>query len=516
MKDALLLVQGISILHLNSLQDAPDRDFRPLVRRIVTNVNLPEHRMGLDHSREVLLALKKTATWMCEQQDEDLQDGDSLLQRVKMDTEANESIYATLEGTFNSTSTNRKIQRMVNNLEKQIEDHFLEQEFGRTIRDISTTLMYRRDKLENIPTFAREIMARMEPFAVDTGTQDPAIISEVDFSDKKSVQKAYTGVKQMSNHVGILRTGWQGVNRMLQGGFRQSLETVFGALQHSYKSNFLRCLFAGIALFNVPVLINPDKKPMLLLVSFEDPTSQVMAFFFKYLYENETLQECTKEYIESLSEEYISDFVTDRMQATGFTIRVIGVDPNQWTAQKYMNYVTRLEAEGYEIKFHACDYLEKMPTTGCKQGAAGEDIHDLFGRLRGFHMKRGAHFFTPHQLSSEAKKLVRMGTTDFAKQVGGKGYWKGCTSIDQVVDIELIGHIEKVNGEAYYTLNCAKHRGISPPENPADLFCVYKIERIGELRYDVNGPDLSRQFAGGGTASSGNTTPFWETPAEQF
>lgn len=516
MKDALLLVQGITLLHLNSQVEAADADQRPLVRRIVTSIRLPEHGLGLDHSREVLQALKRTATWMCDQDDDALQDAESLLQRLKVDTDNDPALYASLESSMAGEFNLRKATRTIQSLVKQINDHFTEKELGQIIRDISSTFTFKRESIESVSQFVTDAMEKLSPYQVSAIISDPAIISEADFSDMKSVTKVFNNVKKTNSMVGVLRTPWQGVNRMLQGGFRPETETVFGALQHSFKSKFTRSLFAGISLFNTPVIRTPGKIPLLLLVSFEDPTEQVLADIFKWLYENETLQKCDKKYIDSLDPEYIADYVMSRMQATGFQVRVIYVDPHQWTYQKYTNYIVKLENQGYELHFSACDYLEKMPTTGCKQGASGEDLHDLWARMKSFHAKRLCPFFSPHQLSSDAKMLMRQGATEFVKQVSGKGYWKGCKSIDQVVDIEMIGNIEKVNNESYYAIYCGKHRGVSPPENSADLYCVYKIERIGELRYDVNGEDLSRQHAGGGTTASGDATPFWESETAQL
>lgn len=515
MKEALLLVQGITLLHLNSQQTNHEDDARKLVRRVVTNIRLPEHGLGLDHGREVLQALKKTASWMCEQDDETLQDGESLLQRLKVDTEDEPSLYASLEGVLGTEMTERKAQRMVHSITKQINDHFLEKELGTVIRDISATYTFKRDSIESLGQFVRDAMEKLAPYQIDAIIKDPAIISDADFSDMKSVRKIFADVKKTNNLVGVLKTPWQGVNRMLQGGFRPETETVFGAMQHSFKSKFTRSLCAGIAMFNTPVIRTPGKTPLILLVSFEDPTQQVLADIFKWIYENETNEKCDKKFIESLDPDYIADFVMERLQATGFIFRVIYVDPHQWTYQKYTNFLTKLENEGYELHFSACDYLEKMPTTGCKQGAAGEDLHDLFARMKTYHSKRQCPFFTPHQLSSDAKMLLRQGATEFVKQVSGKGFWKGCKSIDQVVDIEMHGHIEKVNNESFYTIFCGKHRGVSPPEKITDLFTVYKIDRVGELRHDVNGEDCSRQFAGGDTMASGDTVPFWETARQE-
>ena len=115
---------------------------------------------------------------------------------------------------------------------------------------------------------------------------------------------------------------------------------------------------------------------------------------------------------------------------------------------------------------------------------------------------------TPHQLSTDAKKLTRQGVEDFVKEIANKGYWDSCTTIDQEVDMEIYQHKVEVNGVAYLTIQRGKHRkpSITPYQ---DLYVVYQFNaERGFIDDDVLGPDMSRKRVAAATASEGGA-PAW-------
>jgi hypothetical protein len=173
------------------------------------------------------------------------------------------------------------------------------------------------------------------------------------------------------------------------------------------------------------------------------------------------------------------------------------------------NKVVELEADGYEIHLLMVDYLKMLPTTGCTQGTAGEDIRDLWRRMRNFCNTRNIPFISPHQLSSEAKQLIRENRMNFVQEIAEKGYYDGCRRLDQEVDWELYIHIEKVNGVSYLTIQRGKHR--FPRIIPDSMkYIVLQFHDVGGLLDDINGPDTTLRKPGGGVVGSGNEVPFFE------
>jgi hypothetical protein len=168
----------------------------------------------------------------------------------------------------------------------------------------------------------------------------------------------------------------------------------------------------------------------------------------------------------------------------------------------------KLEASGYEIHLIFIDYLNMMSKLGCQQGPAGTDIRDLFRRARNFLSKRGIACITPHQLSTEAKMLLRLGAENFVQEIANKGYYDSCRTIDQEVDFEIYQHIVKVGDESYLTLQRGKHRTpfITPEK---DLYTILKFEQIGGILDDINSRDLSRRYVGGTAVADGGDKPWY-------
>ena len=77
-------------------------------------------------------------------------------------------------------------------------------------------------------------------------------------------------------------------------------------------------------------------------------------------------------------------------------------------------------------------------------------------------------FISTHQLSTEAKQLIRNGVPaqDFVKEIANKGYYEGSKQLDQVVDLEIHQHISKLGKDKFYlTFQRGKRRY---PENIAE------------------------------------------------
>lgn len=106
--------------------------------------------------------------------------------------------------------------------------------------------------------------------------------------------------------------------------------------------------------------------------------------------------------------------------------------------------------------------------------------------------------------------LVRNGLEDtFVKEIANKGYYDGCKTIDQEVDLELYIHIVKFNSRSWLTVQRGKHR-LTKPTPDENNYIALPFEDIGNIRDDINGPDTSRKKPGGNPVGSNQSTPFWE------
>jgi hypothetical protein len=317
---------------------------------------------------------------------------------------------------------------------------------------------YKRDAIKDINGYIAELISQLEPLQLNSSSKDPAVLGEVDLGSDESLREIFSAIKQNNEGTRVYKTGWQDLNEMLQGGLRPAEFVLTPALQHKYKTGFNLSLFAQIARLNEPHNIDPTKKPLLLRISFEDELVNNLQFLYQYLRFNET-----REYVnmKGLSVEEMAAYVKKELQQTGFHVKMFRVDPTQWSYRSICNKVIELEAQGYAVEGLFLDYLAMVPTTGCiTSGPTGTDMRDLIRRIRNFCAPRGTFVVTPHQLSPEAKNLVRGGVPEdqFVKEVAEKGFTSGSRQLDQEVDLEIYIHLMKHNKETYLTVQRGKHR----------------------------------------------------------
>lgn len=508
MNNKLLLVKGITLLYRESQLTEPQDRSVDLVRTIISNIKISEVNLGISHDDDILDSLKSTALSMCEDPLDVQYESSDLLQRLRIDCGEDETLYTAFKEAISLELSDSSIKRTCVGIKRQLHNHFREEEAISIIGKANKELRFRRDKIKDIKNFIRDHIQSLEPFTMDVVTKDPAIISDVDFNDIDSMNNVFREVKTMDDGTGILKTGWQCYNRMLRGGVRRGEEIVIPALQHNGKTTVSLMLFKHFALYNEPYMIDPKKKPLLLRISFEDDLTLNMQFLYTNLKENETGVKVTN--LEEISEEEMSSYVHEKLSVNGYHIRLMRVDPSQWSYSHICNKILELEAEGYEIHVLMLDYLYMVPTTGCAQGPAGHDVRDLFRRMRNFTNPRKITLITPHQISTDGKQLIRDGVGEsFVTDIANKGYYAGSRQIDQEVDLEIYIHIVKMNNASWLTTQRGKHRipGVTKPEH---LYCVMKFEDIGTIPDDINGQDRSRKKVGGGLIGTSQENPFWD------
>ncbi|MOA46462.1 hypothetical protein D3C78_1689770 [compost metagenome] len=94
--------------------------------------------------------------------------------------------------------------------------------------------------------------------------------------------------------------------------------------------------------------------------------------------------------------------------------------------------------------------------------------------------------------------MTKMGITDqLVNEVAGRGFYDGCRTLHQELDMEMYLHIVEHNGAAYLTCRRGKHR-ISSITPSKDLYFVYKFaENLAPgFPDDVNGQDMSMRKPG--------------------
>lgn len=504
-----LLVKCITLLYRESLIEENPQRSSDIVHNILNEIKISEVNLGISQDNDLLRNLKRTAQTMCDDPIDVRYDISDLLQRLRIDCIDDDPMFEAIKESIQTQMAQDTLLKSCVNIRRELINYFKEEEAIALLTKTANALRFNRDSVKNFRIFLQEHIQQLEPFTIDTiGVKDPAIISDVDLIDINAVQKVFSDIKTMDDGTGIMKTGWQGLNRMLRGGFRRGEEAVVGALQHNFKTGFTLSLFSHFALFNEPYLIDVKKKPLLLRISFEDDITLNFQFLYTYLKENETGEKITD--LSRYTKEEMGEYITERLSATGYHIKLLRVNPSMWSYTHICNYVLELEAQGYEVHVLMLDYLYLVPTTGCVQGPAGVDVRDMFRRIRNFTNPRKITMLTPHQISTAGKQLVREGSsTDFVKDIANKGYYAGSSQIDQELDLELYIHIVKFNGASWLTIQRGKHR-IPGTTNEEDLYCVLKFQPIGTIPPDINGADTSCRKVGAGAVGTKDEKPFWD------
>ena len=456
MDEKILIIKCIILLYKESLLK-DNISSKEIIKLVLESIKQPEMSFGLSGDREILTNLRSIALGMVNNGDHDY-DKEDLLQTLKMCTLSNEKLYKTIEEGISGNDDEKVIKRNVLTIRKTINNYLKEIKISEVLHKASYAFKFQRDKISDVTQFITELISQLEPLQVERNTVDVAILNDIDIGNDESIIKIFDNIKSRMTGSNVYRTGWRELNEMLQGGFRPGECTIIPALQHKYKTGFTLSLFAQLATLNTPLTKDINKKPLLLRISFEDDLDLNLQFLYQYLKYNETREQVD---ITDISVKEMAIYVKEKLQINGFNIKMLRVDPTQWTYKNICNKIVEYETQGYNVEILMIDYLGMLPTTGCiNTGPSGTDMRDLFRRMRNYCSPKGITLLTPHQLSTEAKGLIRTGVpeSEFVKEIAEKGYYAGSKQLDQEVDLEIYLHLFKQNKETYISVQRGKHR----------------------------------------------------------
>lgn len=500
-----LLVTSIVLLFRESQQTNLTENSSELVRQVISEVKLPDHALTLDEEKGILNNLISTAHMMCGNSVKHLYDAEELLQRLRLDCGEDQTLYKSFEESISSELDDLKLKARCLNLKRSLKEYFDQKKVNDIINKASYSLKFKPEEIPNLRSFVEDVSNQLEKFRIKESTIDPAVISIMDFDNPDTIKVVAEGIKNREEGGSYLKTGFQLINRQTGGlGLRRGELVVVNALQHNYKSGLTRAIFASIAMCNTPVAAE-GKKPLLSIISFEDTNADIFEYLYKFIYENETKKVAD---LSLVSIDEMINYVISRLKSRGWHIDIRHVNPYVWSYRNLCDYVIEKEAEGYEMQLCCVDYLMKLPTIGCDGNAAGEALRNLFERTKAFFQAKNITLMTPHQISTDAKLMIREGRNNFVKELPGRGYYAGSKQLDQVFDLEFFIHIEHVNGKAYLTVQRGKHRKVEQTAME-HLYGVLPFNECGPLLMDIDGKDLSLKAVGGGPIGSGEEVPFW-------
>lgn len=487
-----LLIKIISLLLIEE-KSSVDTDSSALIDEVLDTIPRADSSLDEDWGKVVhndlllyahtLVDAKKKGTFP---------DTTELLQQVRISCREETFLYDALKDGvehLTSGSSDDVIVDYIRSARHALEGHLNDEKIRSLVSEYGRAIAFGGDK-RPLREVAQEMGERLMPLVETSNTySDPAEMGSIDFNNRDSLQKAFEQAKVEFSDEGKFITGWKLLNKMLgsAGGIRRGQMVLISALAHNFKSGFMMCLFIQLIRFNKPYLRDPSKKPTFVFLSLENELAPNLVNMYAYLKENETGEKVDEVNFDvAEATEYLANFFNE----TGYEVVMRRIDPSEWSYRRFIMFLEGLIADGHEIVALFVDYLNMVPKTGIPSGIAGNDIKLLFRYVRNFCSSRGISCFTPHQISSDAKTLLRQGTApeEFVKEVAGKGYYEHCRTLDTEPDLEIYLHLVKRFNKTYLTVARGKHRDVkgTPLE---DCYFIMPFEPICQLPLDYNKPD---------------------------
>lgn len=499
MNDKLILVKAFLLIYRESLVPANKDDVSgSIIRKSLELIKKAEVTISLSRELDIITNLKNEVLEMLGNSKNHVYVKEDLINRIKLLTGSDEVLYETLYDGITTELDEFKLKQAIINDRRSLAAFNKQEELAKVVSLSYSEYFHNKDKITDFGKWVEELQAKLEPFKTKLDQEDPAISDEVDFNDEQSVSDlAKTMSEEINGDLGFM-FGLQDINAMFNGKLRRGETFVVNALQHNYKTGFTLSMFVHAAVFNTPTLLDKTKKPLLVRISFEDSTSLNLQFIYKYLYENETGKVIDEEDVAVIDPAIIAAYCREKLTATGFSVKILKVDPLLWTLNDLFNKIIEYESQGYEVQLCMVDYLHKLPTTGCVGNNGSEEYRNMLERTRQFFLKRKCLFVTPWQISTDAKTLIREGANDFVKLLPGRGYNAGSKQIDQVLDAEIFIHKEISKGVSYLTVQAGKLRRIVKPTDDK-TYRVYSFVPKGCIPWDIGKPNSARLKIGGET-----------------
>lgn len=509
----LLLVKAITLVYLNGKLKEKQTDATEIAKDVLDQVKPRDKFLNTEFGEsDPINELRETLSFMINKPGGTEFDESDLKQRFRLNVKHDDDLYSALvSGLIESDVEEARLLKMYNSQRSAIRTHINKTKLAEVLKHYFIKTTHQADTVD-YKTIVEEIGEKLKPYNSIGSSDDgkfnhPAVVNTTSMSNLEDIADVFTATKDELSTKGVIRTPYQGINRLTgqHGGIRRGETTVITALTHKYKTGFVLDLFMGCPLFNEPYMRDETKKPLNLRISYENTTQQDFKHLYTKLYEYENKVPADMRHINI---EEASKFVMDKLNVNGYESQIIHVDPSDFTYHDLFKLIQTLEEDGYEIHLLTIDYLNMMSKAGLVNESTGDNVRDLLRRTRNFCLRRGIALVTPHQFSSEARKVERGEPRNFVKQVTGRGFYDGCSRLEQEIDLEISLHIVEFNNEKYLTVQRGKHRGVVTPES--HQYCVYKFEPIGGIPMDVLGEDMSRKSIGADTQAEGGGTPWFE------
>lgn len=461
--------------------------------------------------RKIDNEIRSTIDWIVEQPDDETIIKSMLLQRVYAFVKDAPELKELIEVGLEDLPTEERARQIIY---KHIEEIKKEQETGKINEGLKKRL--KDFHFKELRTFQKsdwldllDLVQNKINHAYNEEKQSE-VVESVDGDNKDVFIEIIERAQRESGEGGVFKLGLQGINRGLgpDQGQRRGKTYLWNALTSRGKSLMMGHAIASVGLYNKaqPMLRNKTKIPTIVLDSAEDGIELILNRMYRLISVAKT-----GKYVpfEERKAEEIYETITTAFIENGWFFIFNQIEPNKDNYHNLCSRIRKLELRGHEILYYVYDYLAMMELDGIVGDSKSDRLQILLRKTRAFMVARGICFNTPHQLSPEAKKLLRESDDDaeiyFALMVAGKSMTETSTKLTNEVDAEITIHVAKTSTGSYFTYAIGKIRGDAG--DPEYAFGIYDLDPVLGLVHDINGKPKCRKKITHKLDDAGNSIP---------
>lgn len=494
----LVLVKSVVGWYINRHLAEPNGKLEGIVEKAIGLVKMPADVMGEGSEGEIAHALRSTLDWLRTLSPDVTVDKVDLIERIRMNCAFGSDYIASIERQcvlYDDMHLNaERVKTIISELQYSIRNH----EYALLYRKANKEINF-GDGTVDILQHAKEMQEKIREFENTGEEEKKGFGGSLSTTDIDSVVEAMRRTQELNSTEGTLKTGLKGLNRALGGlGHFRGEQFNYGALTHNYKTGILLDYCRWFPLYNTPHMLDKNKKPLVLRVSFENKIEQDLPLIYRSLWEQENKKKLD---LAEVDAEEAARYVIDRLRVNGYEFEMRCYDPNQFDVWDLIDVLSFYEAKGYEIHAVIVDYPELITKKYSGKGSKRTDeiITYTFEVLRNHCFPRGITQLTAHQLSSDARRLAREGTSNLAKKFAEGSYYYNAVGLSQKLDGEMLLHIHEIGDKKFLTASLGKRRGTSDNTPTKHKTFYYEFTEFGicdDLDVEASEGNALYSFAG--------------------
>lgn len=477
------LVNCLSLININEqLKEKAER--KELIKEVLSTIKTPESMTEGD-SYSAIAGVKVLIS--------DLLDSNIefnlklVLQKVRVYCSLDQNFYQTVKECLETKYEDQKELKKSHSATVSSLRYYLNiSKFRKVLSRASYNINNNPDT--NHAEVARELQEELASVTRNVTTVgNPALVASVGSKDRKGLSDVLKNTQKQLNGKS-LKTGWQDLDKMLgiNKGIVPGELWLMPALPHNCKTLFSLALFVSIGLFNDAKDFLPDGKedlkPLLLDLTFENELEQNLPVVYKLIRE---FQEGKPVDIRDVNPDDAANYIMDQLEQRGWSFQMERYTNSDFKVDMLEEIYSGYEEEGYYIVGVRGDYFGTIDKSNLGNGTIGSDVRELYRRVRNAssNKKRKAFVLAPHQLSPKAKELAALEPTKYVRNLVGKGFYDGCTTVDNEADGELYFGKTQVGEDTFLEIQRGKHRTLV--DTPVShRYMVIPFTDLGPLLYD--------------------------------